>query len=115
MNLSQRELQEKIAGAKRVRKMAYIGLALGVAAFLAGLLLQFPLLFIMGYTVFIVCTGIGSFITILNWQYNKALKAQMEKREKPPAESICPRCGMEVDKNERYCPKCGKKIPTRKR
>jgi len=115
MSLSKRELQEKIAGAKRVRKMAYIGLAVGVAVFLAGLLLQFPLLFIMGYTVFIICTGIGSFITILNWQYNKALKAQMEKREKPPAESICSRCGTGVDKNEKYCPKCGKKISTRKR
>lgn len=113
--MGQRKLQEKIAGAKRVRKMAYIGLAIGVAAFFAGLLLPFPLLFVIGYTVFMVCTSIGSFITILNWQYSKALKAQMKKREKPPAESICPRCGMEVDKNEKYCPKCGKKIPTRKR
>jgi uncharacterized paraquat-inducible protein A len=113
--MGQRKLQEKIAGAKRVRKMAYIGLAIGVAAFFTGLLLPFPLLFVIGYTVFMVCTSIGSFITILNWQYSKALKAQMKKREKPPAESICPRCGMEVDKNEKYCPKCGKKIPTRKR
>jgi uncharacterized paraquat-inducible protein A len=115
MSLRKRELQEKIVGAKRVRKMAFIGLAVGVAAFIVGLLLQFPLLFIMGYTVFIICTGIGSFITILNWQYNKALKAQMEKRERRPAESICPRCGTKVDKNEKYCPKCGKKTPTRKR
>jgi hypothetical protein len=118
MNLSQRKLQEKIAGAKRVRKMAYIGLAIGVAAFFAGLLLPFPLFFVIGYTVFTVCTGIGSFITILNWQYNKELKAQMrarEKRAEPPAKSICPRCGMEVDKKEKYCPKCGKKVATRKR
>jgi uncharacterized paraquat-inducible protein A len=115
MNLSQRKLQEKIAGAKRVRKMAYIGLAIGVAAFFAGLLLPFPLFFVIGYTVFTVCTGIVSFITILNWQYNKELKAQLEKKEKPPAESICPRCGMEVDKNEKYCLKCGKKVPARKR
>jgi uncharacterized paraquat-inducible protein A len=115
MSLSKREIKEKIAGAKRVRKMVYAGLAVGVAAFFAGFLLKFPPLFIMGYTVLIICTGIGSFIAILSWHYNKALKAQMEKREKPPAESICPRCGTKVDKNERYCPKCGKEARTRKR
>ncbi|MGB9135394.1 MAG: zinc ribbon domain-containing protein [Candidatus Bathyarchaeia archaeon] len=115
MSLGKRELQEKIAGAKRVRKMAYIGVALGVAAFLTGLLLQFSLLFLVGYTVFIVCTGIGSFVTVLNWQYNKALKAQMERSEKLPVESVCQRCGTEVDKSEKYCPKCGKKVQTKKR
>jgi uncharacterized paraquat-inducible protein A len=114
MSLSKRELQQKIAGAKHVRKMAFIGLAVSVAAFLSGLLLQFTFLFIIGYTVFIVCTGVSSFVTILNWQYNKALKAQVKKGEKPPAESICPRCGTPVDKNEKYCPKCGKKMSTRK-
>jgi ribosomal protein L32 len=112
MSLSKRELQQKIAGAKHVRKMAFIGLAVSVAVFLSGLLLPFTLLFIVGYTVFIVCTGIISFVTILNWQYSKALKAQVKK--KAPAASVCPRCGTAVDKNEKYCPKCGKKITAKK-
>ena len=69
----------------------------------------------MGYTVFMVCTSIISFITILNWQYSKTLKVQMKKRGKPLGENICPRCGVRIDRNEKYCSKCGKKISTRKR
>ncbi len=115
MSLDRRELQKKIAGAKRVRRMAFTGLAIGVTVFLVGLVLQLSPLFLVGYTVFIVCTGISSFVTVLNWQYNKALKAQLERSEKLPVESVCQRCGTEVEKSEKYCPKCGKKVQTRKR
>lgn len=115
MSHSRRELQQKILGTKRVRKIAYIGLVVGVVVVLLSLLLPFSLLFILGYTVFIICTGISSFTIILNWQYNKALKAQTKKTGEPLAKRTCSRCGMAVDKTEKYCSKCGKKTPTRKR
>jgi DNA-directed RNA polymerase subunit RPC12/RpoP len=115
MGLARRELQGKIAGAKRVRRAALLGLGVGVAAVFAGLLLQVSILFLVGYTVFIVCTGITSFVTVLNWQYNKALKTLMERSEKPTVETKCSRCGTQVDADEKYCPKCGKKVPARKR
>jgi uncharacterized paraquat-inducible protein A len=114
MSLGKKELQKKIAGAKRVRRLAFAGLAVGVTVFMVGLVVQVSILFLVGYTVFIVCTGISSFTTVLNWQYNKVLKAQIENREKSPLEIVCPRCGTHVDKSEKYCPKCGKKIQTRK-
>lgn len=84
-------------------------------AFFVGLWLPFPILYLVGSTVLIVCTGISSFVTVLNWQYNKALKAQVEKRERPPVGNLCPRCGTQIDAKEKYCPKCGKKVQTRKR
>jgi uncharacterized paraquat-inducible protein A len=115
MTLSERRLQEKIAGAKRLRKMAFLGLAVGVALFMVGLLLPFGILFLVGYTVFMVCTGASSFLTVMKWQYTKALKTETEKREKPSPKNLCSRCGTEVEKNEKYCPKCGKKAQTRKR
>ena len=115
MSLRTRELQGKIAGAKRVRKMAYFGLSVGVAAFFAGLLLPLSILFLVGYTAFLVCTGIVSFVTVLIWQYNKALGTQRKTSERRPVERTCPRCGRQVDENEKYCPKCGKEVQTRKR
>ena len=114
MTLSERRLQEKIAGARRLRKMAFLGLAVGVALFIVGLMLS-EILFLVGYTVFMVCTGAISFLTVVKWQYTKALKSETEKKEKPPTKNLCSRCGTEVEKNEKYCPKCGKKAQTSKR
>ena len=95
--------------------MAFFGLGVGVAAFLAGLLLPSSVLFLVGYTAFLVCTGIVSFVTVLIWQYNKALTTQRKTSEPRRVERTCPRCGTPVDETEKYCPKCGKKVQTRKR
>jgi len=109
-----RELEEKISGENRIKKIAVAGLIAGVALIITGLLF-FPPLFVIGYTIFIICTGITSFTSVWKWMYGKTLKAEMKEKEKQPSAILCPRCGAEVGKNERYCPKCGKKTRTKKR
>lgn len=110
-----KELQEKISEAVRYRKMAIIGLIIGIVSSVVGMVLSHPPLFIVGYTVFIICTGITSFLTVQKWQYAKALKKGVEEEKKPLPSNLCPRCGAEVGKDEKYCPKCGKKIQVKRR
>lgn len=109
-----KELQEKISEANRFRRIAIAGLIVGVAFIFLGIVL-FAALFIIGYTIFIICTGTVSFLTVLKWLYSKALKTEMEEKTKPPPTNLCSRCGTRVRKNTKYCPKCGKKIQTKKR
>ncbi|MFQ6068208.1 MAG: zinc-ribbon domain-containing protein [Candidatus Bathyarchaeia archaeon] len=108
-----KELQEKISATIRPRKIAIVGLIVGLVFIVLGQLLLLPALFIVGYTVFIICTGIYSFLSVLRWQYARALKMEMEEA-KPPPISECPRCGTKVGKNVKFCPKCGKKIQAKK-
>ncbi|MFP3984582.1 MAG: zinc-ribbon domain-containing protein [Candidatus Bathyarchaeia archaeon] len=113
MKKKQSKLTEKIAEANRFRRIAVLGLTVSIPLIFLGQLFL-PVLFIIGYTVFIVCTGITSFFTVLKWQYGKALKQEREEKEKPPPAILCPRCGVEVGKTVKYCPKCGKKIQAKK-
>lgn len=113
--MREKELQEKITGLKRVRRIALTGLAVGIVFIVIGMLLQLELLFITGYTLFIVSTGIASFILAMGWQYKRALKTKAKEREAQPTQRTCPRCGAEVEKDEKYCPKCGKNLQTKKR
>ncbi len=107
-------MQEKISEANRVRKISMTGLIVGlIFVFLGQLLL--PALYIVGYAVFIVCTGVTSFTTVLKWQYAKALKMKIEEKERPPPQPVCSRCGTKTRKGVKYCPKCGKKIQTKMR
>lgn len=87
---------------------------MGVILITLGLVTPIPAFFIIGYTVFIVCTGISSFLTVLKWQYGKALKERVESAEKPSSIEVCPRCGVGVEKGVKYCPKCGKMMQTKK-
>jgi hypothetical protein len=109
-----RESQEKIAQATRYTRWAVTGLIAGIALIILGLATPFPAFFIVGYTAFIVCTGISSFLTVLKWQYGKTLKRESASATKPSSTEVCPRCGTEVKKGLRYCPRCGKMIQTRK-
>jgi predicted RNA-binding Zn-ribbon protein involved in translation (DUF1610 family) len=109
-----RELQERISQATRYTRWAVIGLIAGIVLITLGLITPFPAFFIIGYTAFIVCTGISSFLTVLKWQYGRALKKEIAPARKLPSMEICPRCGTEVEKNVKYCPKCGKMIQTKK-
>jgi len=109
---AKKELREKISEADRYRRMSFFGLVVGIVMIVLGLLL-FPALFIIGFTVFIICTGITSFLITLKWQYVKALKALM-KEAKPQPINVCPRCGAKIKRNTKYCPKCGKQIETKK-
>lgn len=102
------ELARKIEQINRRRKMAMIGLVLGVALITVGQLLYFPALFVVGYTVFIICTGVASFLTAFKWLYARGSKAEIKGVE-PPVDS-CPRCGAEVREGTIYCKRCGKKI-----
>ena len=108
-----KELHEKILETNRRRKMVVVGLVVGVALAILGQLVPFPALFIVGYTVFLICAGAISFFTVLKWQYTKALKEKRKEEAKLPV-NVCPRCGTKVRKNTKYCPKCGKKIHTKK-
>lgn len=112
--MREKELKEKISGLNRVRRIALTGLVIGIVLIVAGLLLL-PELYIIGLTLFIVCTGITSFIFGTGWQYKRALKAKAEERKTKPIQRTCPRCGAEVEKDEKYCPKCGKSVQTKKR
>ena len=110
----EKEAIEKIPEVRRFRKMAIIGLVIGVPLIVLGQLLSFSAFFIIGYTALVICVGITSFLTVLNWQYTKALKTEAEKETKPQPMNVCPRCGTEVEKNIKYCPKCGKKVQIKK-
>jgi len=102
------ELAGKIEQINRRRKIAIFGLILGVALITVGQLLYFPALFIIGYTVFIICTGIASFLTAFKWLYARGPKGELRSGKSPVGS--CPRCGTEVGKGTKYCKKCGKKI-----
>ncbi len=107
--MKRKELQEKISKTNRRRKTAVVGLIVGVVLIILGLL-SFTLLFIIGFTIFITCTSIISFLTTLKWQYAKILKMEMKEEDKQPLIIECPRCGTRVDRNEKYCSKCGKNV-----
>ena len=115
MRKNRKELQEKISEANRRRKIVIVGLIVGLVFIILGQLAQFPIFLIIGLTIFPICTGITSFLTILKWLYAKALKKEMEEKAKPPPVTVCPRCGTKVRKNTKYCPRCGKKTQTKKR
>jgi ribosomal protein S27AE len=108
-----KELQEKISETNRARRIVVAGLIAGLTLTVLGLML-FTLLFIIGFTVFIICTGIASFLTALKWGYSKALKIEIEDKTVSLPTRLCPRCGTEVRKKVKYCPKCGKEIQTKK-
>jgi len=109
-----KELQEKISETNHRRKMALIGLIIGIALIILGQLVSFTALFITGFAVLTICSGATSFFAILKQQYAKALKTKIEEEAKPPPVNVCPRCGTKAKKNVKYCPKCGKKIQTKK-
>jgi len=113
MRKKKKELQEKISEANRIRRIALLGLIMGIVLIVLGMLVFEPL-FVIGFTIFIICTGIISFLTTLKWQNTRALKKGTDEKEKPPPISVCPRCGAKVGKNLKYCPKCGKKIQAKK-
>lgn len=102
------ELAGKLKQINRRRKIAIVGLILGVALITAGQLLYFPALSIVGYTVFIICTGVVSFLTAFKWLYARGFKAEIKGVESPV--DSCPRCGAEVKEGSIYCKRCGKKI-----
>jgi hypothetical protein len=105
-----KELREKISETNHVRRIAVAGIIIGVTLTLSGLILFTPL-FILGFTVFIICTSIASFLTVLKWGYSKALKMKMEIEETVSLPlRVCPRCGAKVRKKVKYCPQCGKEI-----
>ena len=108
-----KELREKISETNRVRRIAVAGLIAGLTLTVLGLMLFTPL-FIIGFTVFIICTGTASFLTSLKWGYSKALKIEIEDETVSLPTRLCPRCGTKVRKKVKYCPKCGKEIQTKK-
>jgi ribosomal protein L40E len=100
---------------KRIRKLALYGLIIGIILIISGILSTLPLIIIIGYTFLVICTGIYSFLTVLNWLSTKSLEREQKiKKEQKPNHLVCPRCGAKVNKNIEYCRKCGKKL-TRKR
>jgi len=113
LSKKKKELQEKISEADRFKRIALLGLIIGIVLIVLGLLMFEPL-FILGFTIFMICTSITSFLATLKWQYARALKMETKKKEKPPPINVCPRCGTKVEKSLKYCSKCGKKIQAKK-
>ncbi len=110
-----KELLEKISEISHLRRMVTTGLIVSIILVFLGQLIPFPALFIVGYTVFLICISAVAFFTVSKWQYSKMLKTEVEKETEPSTSWMCPRCGTSVQNYIKYCPKCGKKIQTRKR
>lgn len=106
-----REAERKILETKLVRRLALYGLVLGMSFIFLGILTQLPPLLIVGYTCFILCTGIFSFLTVLNWLSEKPLEREYKvEMERKTSYRPCPRCGAKMRKDVDYCRKCGKKM-----
>ena len=113
MYKKKRELSQKIKEGDRLRRIAIFGLVAGVILTVIGQLLPFPAFFIIGYTVFIICTGVISFLTVFRWFYSRTIREQATPQAKPD-KLFCPRCGADIVGKLRFCPKCGKKLQTKK-
>ncbi|UCB61408.1 MAG: zinc ribbon domain-containing protein [Candidatus Bathyarchaeota archaeon] len=107
-----KEIREKILETNRVRKIAFAGLIIGVSLTFLGLTLFTPL-FVVGFTMLVICTGAASFLTAVKWGYSKALKMEVEKKVVTHTK-VCPRCTTQIREGLRYCPNCGKKIQAKK-
>jgi len=109
-----RESERKILETKRLRRLALYGLVLGVSLIFLGILTWLPLLLIIGYTCFVLCTGIFSFFTVLNWLSVKSLEREHKvETERKTSYRSCPRCGAKMKKDVDHCRKCGKKMLTK--
>jgi len=113
LSKKKKELQEKISEADHFKRIALLGLIVGIVLIVLGLFMFEPL-FILGLAIFMICTGITSFLATLKWQYARVLKMEANEKEKPPPINVCPRCGIKVEKSLKYCSKCGKKIQAKK-
>ncbi len=100
--------------AKRLRKIAAVGMVVGIALAILGQLPSLTALFIVGLTVSTIGISATSYFILLSWLYARALKKEMKEEAKPPPAILCPRCGAEIRSNLKYCPKCGKKIQAKK-
>lgn len=109
-----REIEHKILETKRLRRLSLYGLVLGVSFIFLGILMLLPLLLIIGYSCFVLCTGVFSFFTVLNWLSVKPLKREHKaERERKTSYRSCPRCGAKMRKDVDHCRKCGKKMLTK--
>lgn len=107
------ELRQKISYSKHLRKNVAFGLILGVVLVILGQLGPSPAIFVLGYTIFLACTAIISFLTALNWLYSKTYEKVQNEEEGLLLITTCPRCGVAIKKNRKFCQKCGKKIPSK--
>lgn len=110
-----REVEHKITDAKRLKRITIYGLILGLSFIFLGILGELPPLLIVGYGSFVICTGIFSFLTVLNWLSVKPLERENNKEtDRRPSLRSCPRCGAKMKIDVDYCRRCGKKMQTKR-
>ena len=110
---SKRRVEKPTSNLNRIRNFSIAGLFLGIALIILGPRSPAPdlgpALFLLGYTVFLISTGVASFITIFKMLYPRAQKKKIAKAEQPRS-NLCPRCKGEVEKGRKFCSNCGKQI-----
>ena len=110
-----KDLAKKISDIRRIRKKALLALIAGIVLAVLGQLGQSFIVLILGYSIFLVCTAMVSFLTVLNWLYSRTVHRKQTEERSHPKVIFCPRCGASTKKGQKYCRKCGKNIRVRRR
>ena len=82
MKPKKEKTRQKTIETKRFKQLAFYGLILAVLIIFIGILIQ-PAIITIGYILLVMCTGIFSFLTVLNWLSTKSLDREQRIKSVP--------------------------------